>query len=245
MSKKNSFIFYNEYLMDLAYLDAEDFKTIMFWLSDYQATGKIPDEEEREENPTLFCLFAVLRRRIDYDDEKYQERIDRNQNNGKKGGRPKTQNNPEKPNHNPDEPRKSLMDMDMVMDMDTSTNVDVVVDRPQPHPLPILPETFDSQEIVDAWNACEVTQPIQQIRPLSARDNNTRLSIGTDRKLYLDTIRSLDNQAWFVSEKARGKPLKYDWFCQPDNYQKVLEGNYRNSFEKESRFESYELKRDW
>ena len=107
MADKNSFIFYAEYVPDLAYLDGEDFKELMFWLSQYQQTGVSPDPESDDVDNTLYCLFCVMSRRIDYDEDRYQKAVERNQSNGKKGGRPtKTQDNPEKPKETQRNPKK-------------------------------------------------------------------------------------------------------------------------------------------
>lgn len=237
MSKKNSFIFYNEYVPDLAYLDGEDFKTLMFWLSNYQATGCPPDEEEWDRDPTLFCLFCVLSRRIDYDDEKYQERIDRNQNNGKKGGRPKTQNNPEKPketqnnpekpNHNPSEPRKSLMDMDMVMDMDISTPTDVVVDiKDEPAPQPTIGEY---SSLIKEWNAIPHVTKIREIIPLSKRDNELRLLLSHYgwKGVYEGLHRIRDSE--YLQKRGN---VSFDTYMKTDVFQKVLEGSYDEDYSK-------------
>ena len=97
------------------------------------------------------------------------------------------------------------------------------------------------RQVIDLWNSQECTTNIKDIRPLSKRYDNTKLCIGYHTKdEYLDIIRSLDEQAWFKDRAMKNDLLKYDWFCQPDNFQKVLEGNYKD-MRNEKNLEGYEF----
>lgn len=97
------------------------------------------------------------------------------------------------------------------------------------------------RQVIDLWNSQECTTSIKDIRPLSKRYDNTKLCIGYHTKdVYLDIIRSLDEQAWFKDRAMKNDLLKYDWFCQPDNFQKVLEGNYKD-MRNEKNLEGYEF----
>lgn len=116
-----------------------------------------------------------------------------------------------------------------VNNVNNVNNEDVDISfEPQP-----LPEIGDTSVIKEAWNSSEVTQKIRSIPPLSRRDDNTRLCIGHDFGLFMDTIKSLDKQAFFVQQKEKGRLLTYDWFVDPNNYQKVVEGNYENTYKEE------------
>ncbi len=98
----------------------------------------------------------------------------------------------------------------------------------QPQPLPEI--NADSYEIISLWNMQKVTQDIDAINPLSKREANTRLCINGNIERFLDTIRSLDDQAFFKKSAQNGRKLRYDWFVEPDNYQKVIEGNYTDKY---------------
>lgn len=65
--------------------------------------------------PLVKIAFSPFKNQFARDDEKYQKIVERNKNNGLKGGRPKTQDNPEKPtglSGNPDNPQKADNDSD-------------------------------------------------------------------------------------------------------------------------------------
>ena len=103
-----------------------------------------------------------------------------------------------------------------------------------PHPQPeALPELDERDKVIQAWNAQTVTQNIEAINPLSKREQDTRLCINGNLDKYLQTINDLDNQSFFLDQSKRGNLLKYDWFCNPNNYQKVVEGNYKDGYSRE------------
>ncbi len=103
-----------------------------------------------------------------------------------------------------------------------------------PHPQPeTLPELDERDKVIQAWNARTVTQNIETINSLSKREQDTRLCINGNLDRYLQTINDLDNQSFFLDQSKRGNLLKYDWFCNPNNYQKVVEGNYKDCYSRE------------
>ena len=67
---------------------------------------------------------------------------------------------------------------------------------------------------------------------MTKRYDNTKLCfrIASPRE-FIRTIETIDEQAFFKKRMERNDPLKYDWFCQPDNFQKVFEGNYLEDYE--------------
>ena len=96
-------------------------------------------------------------------------------------------------------------------------------------PLPELDQN-DIAIIVENWNKQTCTQNISNIPLMRQRYNNTRECIGGDLNQFIRTIRSLDSQAFFRNRLKQNVPVKYDWFVDPNNYQKVVEGNYQNEY---------------
>lgn len=124
MGDKKSFVMYTEYREHLEMLTLEEIGELTIALIDYQATGEVPDFPKRS---ALAMCFSFIRKRMDKDNAKYEEKCERNRSNGKKGGRPtketdnpETEENPNKPNgfsekrtviseteENPTEPKKA------------------------------------------------------------------------------------------------------------------------------------------
>ena len=240
---KNSFIFYTDYMEDLQDLEPEDFKTLMFALGCYQNEQGIPDMD-----PTLKCLFKMICRRIDHDNEAYEKTVQRNQTNGKKGGRPKTQHNPtepketqenpEEPTHNPTEPKKPELELGIGYGYISTTKVvdDIKGQIHQP-----LDEDF--QRIKDAWNAIPFTQNIDAIAPMTKRYDEMRICIdmyGMDK--ILKAIQKVADSKWLSS---RGSPATFKSFMNKDAIQGLLEGAYDEDYGTQRGGYTGELGIDW
>ena len=84
---RDSFIFYRSFYEACRELDAEEFKTTICALSEYALNGKEPQIKGAAK-----ALFTIMKPIIDANNKRYE--------NGKKGGRPKTK---QEPNNNQDE----------------------------------------------------------------------------------------------------------------------------------------------
>lgn len=89
------------------------------------------------------------------------------------------------------------------------------------------PTSDQMQLIIDTWNSQNCTHPIKNIPFGNYRYSHTLMCIDNDLDSFLDVIRDVDNQEWFKKQKQENRPVKYDWFVDPNNYIKVVEGNYR------------------
>lgn len=141
MSDKKSFVFYTEYREHLEMLPPEQIGELMLALIDYQETGEVPDLPK---GSALAMCFSFIKKRMDKDNIKYEEKCERNRSNGKKGGRPtnqtvisETEENPNKPNgfsenqtviseteKNPTEPRKADNDSEYDNDNEYDNDCD-------------------------------------------------------------------------------------------------------------------------
>lgn len=135
-------------------------------------------------------------------------------------------------------------DIDKELDKDTEgeegyiSNIQGQQKNPSPAP-PIEPlqtaYQTDIDEIIATWNAQSCTHKIDKIPFGGRRYSNTMICINNNLPNFLLTIKDLDNQAWFADRAKRHDPLKYDWFIDPNNYIKVVEGNYRDLRQAEHR----------
>lgn len=115
MSDKKSFVFYTEYREHLEMLPPEQIGELMLALIDYQETGEVPDLPK---GSALAMCFSFIKKRMDKDNTKYEEKCERNRSNGKKGGRPTNQTVILETEKNPTEPRKADNDNEYDNDCD-------------------------------------------------------------------------------------------------------------------------------
>lgn len=132
--KKDTFILHTDKREAWLSLSDEDAGKLIKACFDYHA-GEAP-------SPPVGAgagMFFFLKDQFDYDAESYARRVKSNSENGKKGGRPKTQENPKETQENPKKPYlisdpesdpesdpvsdpESDSDTDSVFDSDTHTN---------------------------------------------------------------------------------------------------------------------------
>jgi hypothetical protein len=129
-NKKKSFVLYHDTLDVLDMLSDEQAGKLFKGIKNYQ-TGTEP-----ELDALLSIVFLPFKKQFIRDGVKYENTVERNKENGKKGGRPKkTQDNPKNPvgyletQKKPNEPRKADSDSDSVNDND-SVNVNDIDEEP-------------------------------------------------------------------------------------------------------------------
>lgn len=107
-----------------------------------------------------------------------------------------------------------------------SSSVAVATDNPVS-----VVETREIKEIIDAWNTLSSLgiQPIQKLMPSSKRGISLKARIseyGIDNILKaIENIRASD---FLQGKNKNGWVITFDWFVLPNNFPKVLEGNYSN-----------------
>ena len=87
------------------------------------------------------------------------------------------------------------------------------------------------QTIVDEWNSLTDVgiKPIRGITEGSQRDNwlKTRIrQYGEDA--IIDAIKEIRDSSFLQGNNRQGWMITFDWFIRPNNFPKVLEGNYRD-----------------
>ena len=94
----------------------------------------------------------------------------------------------------------------------------------------------DVQRILEAWNAIDGIPKVQKLSPKSKRGKSLGARIkeyGVDR--VLEAIAEIPKSAFLMGRTGKFK-ITFDWFVLPNNFPKVLEGNYadrpKRTFEK-------------
>tara|TARA_R110000751_G_scaffold102728_1_gene197749 strand:- start:654 stop:1343 length:690 start_codon:yes stop_codon:yes gene_type:complete len=90
--KKESFIIYKSFYEPIKKLKDQNLGILFRALFLYQITGEEPPEDS-----DILMPFEFFKNQFKLDAIKYEKVVDRNQKNGLKGGRPRTQENPNNP----------------------------------------------------------------------------------------------------------------------------------------------------
>lgn len=105
---------------------------------------------------------------------------------------------------------------------------------------PLTPPPISDQDlkvIMDAWNDQCCVREIQGISDSRRKKIEILTYNGIGR--FLQTINDLDNQEYFIDQAKDGKKVEFDWFLEPDNYQKVIEEKYKKSYSKGGGYGSF------
>ena len=86
-------------------------------------------------------------------------------------------------------------------------------------------------QIVRAWNQHEFVQKIKRIDSPAKRRDQTEMAVAVAGGLdpFLDVLNSLDQQAYLKNQPESGYKVIYDWLIQPDTFQSLLEGKYKDA----------------
>lgn len=108
LTNKKSFILYNDQEEIFTSLSDEQAGILIKSIFTYNKTGSIPTD------PIIKLVFISIKQSLIRDNEKWLNIVERNQENGKMGGRPRLDTNPDKPKKptglfgNPDKPKKPV-----------------------------------------------------------------------------------------------------------------------------------------
>lgn len=115
---------------------------------------------------------------------------------------------------------------------DIGLDKDIDIDKEKDNKLIVSKDTIcqtDIRRVIEEWNKLQEVgiNPIRDIKPSSKR---CQLLKGRIREYGIDEVLSAINNVRYSDflrgENNRGWMITFDWFVKPNNFTKVLEGNY-------------------
>lgn len=214
---KNSFILYTDYMEHLRLLNMEQRGVLLTALMHYQHGDDLP-----EMDPITYMAFSFIKQDMDTNNEKYMRIVERNQENGKKGGRPKNPKNPNGFSENPKKPKKADNDNDN--ENDNVNDNDNVKDK----------DKINYQLIADLYNSTCVSFP-----RVTALSDARKKAIKARLNVYsIDDFKRLFEKAeasnFLKGQNDRNWTANFDWLIKDGNMAKVLDGNYDNKDKQKS-----------
>ena len=220
--KKKSFVLYHDYQQHFQLLTDEQLGQLIRAIFAYEATGKLPELKDA----ALKMCFSFVKNQLDRDREAYEARCQANRENGVRGGRPK---NPTKPNKT--EKTERFSEKPKKPDNDTDTENDNVTDYVKDNSLLSVDtdsgEPINYQNIVSLFN--EIGASLPKIKNLS--ENRKRNIKKANEKLNGDFegfFRKVENSDFLTGRKGAWSGACFDWIMKPQNFIKIIEGNYDN-----------------
>jgi len=158
----------------------------------------------------------------------YRSFLEKQRENGKRGGRPK--NNPENPTANPSltqtEPKKSLTTNHKPL----TTNQEPIIHSNEcmsETPVSDPSEKFDPKDVVEVWNdtAAKLGKPmVRDLTPERRQLLKARMSQYALED-FVAVFNSIE-QSPFLRGDTGWRGCTFDWVFKKANFQKILEGNY-------------------
>jgi len=210
---KKSFLLHHDSLGILEKLSDEQAGKLFKAIHQYAISGVITCDEITE------LVFHPFQMQFDRDNEKWDKSAERSRVNGSKGGRPKKENNPEKPSGLIDNPEKPVS-----VSVSVSDSVNVSVNGS------VKTKTVKKvsvQSVVDLFNK---TAHLPKVRTLSDARRKRIRSLGK----LIPTIEAWEtffhqvSESDFLTGKNGGWSATFDWLLVEANAIKVAEGNYTN-----------------
>lgn len=235
--ERNSFIFYKGWREAIKDLPDDVRLEIYESIIEYATTGNL-----RGLKPMASIAFNFIKIDIDRDTEKYMSTVERNRNNGSKGGRPKSENpnepkEPTKPSGlsgNPRKPKKAdndnEHDNEYVDDNDsdskkkeTSPNGEAKKDE-----LSLFPD--EKVNFVDLMKYFNETFA-GKLSAIKSIDDKRRKAIKAriaqyNKQAIFDVFQKVLSSPFLLGDNDRNWRCDFDWIFKPTNFTKILEGNY-------------------
>lgn len=195
--KRDGIIIYVQQYEAIKDLSQSDKGVLLDAIFHYHITGEVMQELP----PMVLMAFTFIRTSIDSNTRKYEAIVERNRENGKKGGRPRNPNNPSEPKkptglkktqanpNNPSEPKKADTDTDTDTVKDTKTKTVSIDDL-------FSNENVLLKPIVSEWIAYkkEIKDPYKTVRGMKAFVKELQKLSNNDPKVAKEiTERSMAN----------------------------------------------------
>lgn len=243
-TKDSAVLFYYEWEESFEELSDSEYRQMIQAIQKYAKSGELPEFKDR----TMRSVFKLVRKAIDRNVERYDQKCLKNKENGRKGGAPKG-------NQNAKRKTTETTQNNQTVEKTTETTLrerERVRDRePEPEREPKRERggggereahTTDTDttttalkdQIIREWNQHDFVQKVIKLDAPGSRWLKTleAVNMAGGKEEYLNVIRSLSEQAYFRDQDKRGYRLVYDWFVNPENFQNVLEGKYAKSRDK-------------
>lgn len=160
--------------------------------------------------------------RCDQEIEEYHRKAERNRQNGKRGGRPKSVDVEPKENPVGSQPDAS----GNLNHKPLTTNQDIILSNESMSETPVS-DGFDPKDVVEVWNELAVKLAKPKVRDLTP-ERRQLLKMRMGQYKLEDFVQVFNNieRSPFLRGDHGWRGCTFDWVFKKANFQKILEGNY-------------------
>lgn len=216
---------YYDWIEQMEKLTDAEIGRLFIGILEYARSGVEPEFSGREE-----ILFPVFKAQMARDEKQTKA----NQTNGSKGGRPKkeeTENNPTEPietENNPSEPIETEKTEPKPNKKKEIRNKKKEKEEEYISSSSSPACAGEAEEVVNVWNTLGLNK-VTAVKAGSKRQIMLSARIreyGLDR--VLEAVEKVRQSNYLRGGGQNGWMITFDWFLCPNNFVKVLEGNYDN-----------------
>lgn len=217
MTSKKGTIFYHNWRPALKKLSRAQRGDILMAILDFDADGIVPDSLD----PMTDLAFTNFVEVVKMDREKYEAACEKKAEYYRKKKAEKEEKTIEDYSvlQNTIEDYRTLSDIDIEKDIDIEIDKEMEMEKD-------IDKDIDSRisTIIREWNYRKYKKAAITGIPFGQKRYNDTFTCIAQYGFgpFMDEIRQLDSNAFFESWHP-----SYDWFCNPNNFVKVMEGNYR------------------
>lgn len=238
---RDSFIIYTSYKEKYAVLSDEQFGKLFRAILEYQASGEVPQINDG----MVSLAFGTIRYDIDRNNENYERVCEKRRLAGAKGGEAKATKSKQmvangskcyqkvakggKTWHNDNEYDNDNDNDNDVVYIPTGINNNKRKDNKLSQREKSIPAD-DLNEIVARWNT--LPSPIPKLTVLKAGSKRYESLSARIAEYGIDNVMIAIEKirlSSFLTGKSAKWHISFDWFVLPNNFPKVLDGNYTDS----------------
>lgn len=235
--ERNSFIFYKGWREAIKDLPDDVRLEIYESIIEYATTGN-----HQGLKPMANIAFNFIKLDIDKDIEKWLSTVERNRNNGSKGGRPRSENpkNPQearKPSGifgKPQEPQKAdndnEYDSEYVDDNDSDSKKKENSPNGESKKDELSLGTNEKIDFVGLMNFFNSTFK-DKLPSIKSIDDKRKKAVKAriaqyNKQAIFDVLQLVINSPFLLGQNDKNWRCDFDWIFKPTNFTKILEGNY-------------------
>ena len=186
----------------------------------------VNDMNPKTDDLLIELSFEPIKQSLKRDLEKWESIRNRNRTNGLNGGRPKTQQTPEKPSgllENPDEPKKPDSVSVSVSDIEE-------------------PIVVDYNFVLESYHSfCNNLPKVLKLSYERKKHVNARVrEFGIDT--VVDVFKKTGSSSFLNGNNDKKWKADFDWIFNPNNFLKILEGKYTKTKQSKEEWIRGELK---